>query len=76
MLVRCLENSNQTVGKDLERLAQQDQAFAKKRTTIIGLGKYKMEIDITAETEKMRQARKKAQTKGGVGFDSERNEDM
>jgi len=54
MLVRHLENSNQSVGKDLERLAQKDESFAKKRTAIIGLGKYKMEIDITAETEKMR----------------------
>jgi hypothetical protein len=54
MLVRLLEDSNQSVSKEIERLAQQERTFASKRTTIIGLGKYKMEIDIKAETEKMR----------------------
>lgn len=69
MLVRSLENSNQSVSKELERLAQQDQGFAKKRTQIIGLGKYKMEIDIGAEVQKVREMARKPTDKSGVGFE-------
>ena len=54
ILVNILEDCNQSVGKELEMLASQDSSFKKKRSTIIGLGKFKMEIgDIAAETKKL-----------------------
>ena len=37
---------------------------------IIGLGKYKMEIDITAEIEKMRTESRKVGDKSGIGFET------
>ena len=66
-LVKILEDSNQSVGKDLEMLASQDSSFRSKRSVIIGLGKFKMEIDIDAETKKMKQQMRKVGDKSGVG---------
>lgn len=45
-LVKILEDSNQCIEKDLESLAQQDKSFKSARKTVIGIGKYTMEIDI------------------------------
>ena len=70
MLVKILEDSNQSVGKDLERLAQQDSSFQSSRKTVIGLGKYTMEIDIKKETQKVKSEMRKVGDKSGIGFDN------
>lgn len=67
MLVKILEDSNQAVSKELETLAGQDSQFNKKRSMVIGLGKFKMEIDIAAETKKLRELTRKVGDKSGVG---------
>lgn len=67
MLIQALEESNQTVSRDLEILAGNDPKFKKKRTTIIGLGKFKMEIDIGKETEKVRKEMRKIGDRSGIG---------
>ena len=36
---------------------------------IIGLGKYKMEIDIKKETQKMKKEMRKVGDRSGIGFD-------
>lgn len=74
-LVRILEESNQQVGKDLETLASQDSSFQKKRSTIIGLGKFKMEIDIDAETKKMKKMVRKVGDKSGIGCEPAAQQD-
>lgn len=55
------------MGRDLEQLASQDPGFEKKRSQIIGLGKFKMEIDVAAETRKMKKEMRKVGDKSGVG---------
>ena len=69
MLVKILEDSNQSVGKDLERLASQDSSFGNSRKTVIGLGKYTMEIDIKKETAKVKKEMRKIGDKSGIGFE-------
>ena len=67
VLVKILEDSNQVVGRELETLAGQDSSFQEKRSMVIGLGKYKMEIDIAAETKKLQKESRKVGDKSGVG---------
>ena len=62
------------MGKDLEHLASLDSSFQKKRCLVIGLGKFKMEIDIAAETKKMKQEMRKVGDKSGVGCGPETQE--
>ena len=69
-LVKILEDSNQCIEKDLERLAQQDSSFHSARKTVIGVGKYTMEVDIKKETVKMKKEMRKVGDKSGIGFDS------
>ena len=68
MLVKILEDSNQVVGKDLESLARQDFSFSKKRTTIIGLGNFKMEVNLSKEMAKVKKEMRKVGDKSGIGF--------
>jgi hypothetical protein len=56
-------------------LASKDIKFKTKRTTIIGLGKFKMEIDITKETEKIRKEMRKVGDRSGIGFGGDTQSD-
>ena len=67
-LISALEESNQTISKELELLANRDPDFTSKRNTIIGLGKYKMEINIRQETEKLKKEARKPTDRTGIGF--------
>ena len=40
---------------------------------VIGLGKFKMEIDIAAETKKMKQGMRKVGDKSGIGASTQEN---
>ena len=68
-LVKIFEDSNQCIEKELESLAQQDKSFRSARKTVIGVGKYTMEIDIKKETAKMKKEMRKVGDKSGIGFD-------
>ena len=55
-------------------LAQQDPSYQRDGSMIIGLGKFKMEINIKKETEKMKKEMRKFGDKSGIGFDIDKNE--
>ena len=74
MLITALEESNQAVSKQLEQLAGRDSEFSQSRKTIIGLGKFKMEIDIKKEQQKMKKEMRQFGDKSGIGFDSKDTE--
>jgi superfamily II DNA/RNA helicase len=68
-LIKLLEDSNTTVGKELEAVARGCEEFRRRRKMVIGLGKYKMEIDVEEETRKLRKQVRKVGDKSGIGFE-------
>lgn len=52
----------------LEAVAMQESSYNNKKKTVIGLGKFKMEIDIKDETKKMKSLMRKVGDKSGIGY--------